>query len=57
METRGSRSQLHRFEESIANYDKALKIEPQNIDALTNKGLSLYNLGKNTEAIIYFNRC
>jgi tetratricopeptide (TPR) repeat protein len=34
----------------------ALIIEPQNTDALINKGLSLYNLGKNDEAIAHFEK-
>jgi tetratricopeptide (TPR) repeat protein len=43
---KGRSSQLHRIEEAISNYNKALIIELQNADALVNKGLSLYNLGK-----------
>jgi len=51
-----SLSQLHRFEEAISNYDRALRIDPQNTDAYINKGLPLYNLGKNAEAITYFDK-
>jgi tetratricopeptide (TPR) repeat protein len=51
-----SLSQLHRFEEAISNYDRALKVDRQNTDAFINKGLSLYNLGKNAEAITYFDK-
>jgi tetratricopeptide (TPR) repeat protein len=39
---------------SISNNDKALSINPNNGDALTNKGLSIYNLGNKTDAISYF---
>jgi tetratricopeptide (TPR) repeat protein len=39
---------------SISNNDKALSIDPNNGDALTNKGLAIYNLGNKTDAISYF---
>jgi tetratricopeptide (TPR) repeat protein len=41
---------------SISKYDKALSIEPNNRDALTKKGLSIYNLGNKTDAISYFDK-
>ena len=41
---------------SISNNDKALSINPNNGDALTNKGLSIYNLGNKTDAISYFDK-
>jgi tetratricopeptide (TPR) repeat protein len=36
--------------------DNPKLILPQNTDAYINKGLSLYNLGKNAEAITYFDK-
>jgi tetratricopeptide (TPR) repeat protein len=33
-----------------------LKVDSQNTDAYLNKALSLYNMGKNAEAIKYFDK-
>ena len=40
-----------RYEEAIKAYDEALKINPQDADAWTNKGNALSNLGRKEEAI------
>jgi len=37
-------------------YDKALAIDPNDMSALVNKGLALYNLGSNTEAIKLYDK-
>ena len=37
--------ELGRYEEAIEDFDRALAIDPNNISALSNKGLSLRNLG------------
>ena len=41
---------------SISNNDKALSINPNNGDALTNKGLSIYNLGNKTDAFLILSK-
>jgi tetratricopeptide (TPR) repeat protein len=45
---------LDQEEEAIGCYDRALQIEPDNIIALTNKAVSLYNLGKIEESFRLF---
>ena len=47
---------LGQKEEAIACYDKALKIEPNNIQIMNNKGYVLINLGKYEQAVEYFNK-
>jgi tetratricopeptide (TPR) repeat protein len=37
-------------------YDKALAIDPHNVNALNNKGAALYNLGNYTGAITYYDK-
>jgi tetratricopeptide (TPR) repeat protein len=37
-------------------FDKALAIDPKNVDALTGKGNVLSNLGNDTEAVAYFDK-
>ena len=49
-------SQLHRFDEAISNYDKALAISSNDTEALINKAYSLYNLGKKTDALSNVNK-
>ena len=41
---------------SIRCYDKALGIDPNNVEALFNKGISLDNLGKFEGAITYYDK-
>ena len=38
------------------SYDKALAIEPRNVDTLTNMGVSLVALHKYNEAIKYYDK-
>jgi tetratricopeptide (TPR) repeat protein len=45
-----------RYEEAIAYYDKALAIDPNDVDALNYKGAALYRQGKHQEAITYFDK-
>lgn len=49
-------SNLGRYNEAIASYDNALKLDPNSEISLNNKGLALYSLGKHSEAINCFNR-
>jgi tetratricopeptide (TPR) repeat protein len=43
-----------RYEEAIANFDNALKLNSQNHEAWNNRGVSLDNLGRHEEAIISY---
>ena len=45
---------LHK--EAIECYDKALAIDPNNVEALSNKGFSLFGLEKYKEAIEYYDK-
>jgi tetratricopeptide (TPR) repeat protein len=47
-------SNLHN--ESIEYYDKVLAVEPNDFEALYNKGLALTNLGKYNESIKYYDK-
>ena len=40
-----------RYEKAITAYDKALQIDPDDADALFNKGITLTKMGKNTEGM------
>jgi len=42
---------LGRFEEALGCLDKALALDPRNVNVWTNKGNSLYNLGRFEEAL------
>ena len=44
------------FEEAVAEYEKALEIEPENIDLLSNIGVAYYNLGQLDKAIDHYSR-
>jgi len=44
------------FEEAIEYFDKILEKDPQNTQALTNKGVALGNLGRSLEAISQFDQ-
>ena len=46
---------LGKYQEAIEWYDKALKIDRNNL-ALNNKGLALNNLGKYQEAIEWYDK-
>ena len=37
---------LGKYDAAIEWYDRALEIEPENVDALDNKGVALFVLGK-----------
>jgi len=41
---------------AIEYYDKALTINPKDVNAVTDKGLSLDNLGNHTGAIEYYDK-
>ena len=41
---------LGQHEQAIANYDRALTIDPYHADAWFNKGMSLQSVGRSTEA-------
>ena len=43
-------------DESIAYFDKALAVDPDNTAALNNKGLALAKLGEYDESIAYFDK-
>ncbi|MBW9221687.1 protein kinase [Methanothermococcus sp. SCGC AD-155-C09] len=45
-----------KYNEAIECYDKALKIDPNYVDAWYNKGVALKNLGKYNEAIMCYDR-
>jgi tetratricopeptide (TPR) repeat protein len=45
---------LDQNDEAVGCFDRALQIEPDNIMALTNKAVSLYNLGKIDESFKLF---
>jgi len=45
-----------KYEEAITYYDKALSIDPSNLDALFSKALALDNLGRFAEAISHYDK-
>src|SRR5574341_873832 len=45
-----------KLKDAIKYYDKALDLDPKNVKALYNKGLSLDNLGTYKEAITYYDK-
>ena len=47
---------LGKYEEAISWFDKALKVDPKNVDALYNKGVALDNLGRYEEAISWYDK-
>ena len=47
---------LGNYTEAIKYYDKILRIDPNNMDALTGLGTISYNLGNHTGSINYFNK-
>ncbi len=40
-----------RFDEALANYDRALKLHPRYVDAFLNRGATLYELGRFEESL------
>ena len=44
------------FEEGIIYFDKILESDPQNVNALQNKGVALGNLERHSEAIYHFDK-
>lgn len=46
--------QLGDYKKAISYYDQVLEINPNNLDALNNKGAALVKLGKADEAIQYY---
>jgi tetratricopeptide (TPR) repeat protein len=47
---------MKKYNEAIGCYYKVLEIEPDNVEAWTNKGTSLGNMGKYNEAIECYDR-
>ena len=47
---------LYNFEQAVSYFDKVLKIDPNHLDAMSNKGGVLLQLGKTDEAISYFDK-
>lgn len=45
-----------KYDEAIANYDKALAMEPYNTGALFNKGLCYFNLQNYKEALYWYGK-
>ena len=45
-----------KYNQSIAYFDKALTINPNDVMALNSKGLALYRLGEYNGSISYFNK-
>ena len=45
-----------KYNESIAYFDKALTINPNDVTVLANKGIALLGLGKSNESIAYFDK-
>ena len=44
------------YQEALILYDKILKIDPKNLDALTDKATTLQRIGKNSEALDYYQK-
>jgi tetratricopeptide (TPR) repeat protein len=44
------------FAEAVEEYEKALELEPDNVDVMSNLGVTYYRLGKLDEAIEVYNR-
>lgn len=49
-------SEQKNYTQAISYYDKILKIDPQNIHALNNKGNAMVKMGNAFDAIAYFNK-
>ncbi|NET60245.1 MAG: tetratricopeptide repeat protein [Symploca sp. SIO2E6] len=47
-------NELDKYQETIASYDKAIEIKPDNADAWNNRGVALNELGKYQDAIASF---
>jgi tetratricopeptide (TPR) repeat protein len=47
---------LSRYEEAIAAYDQAIRLDPNNADAYNNKGVDLYDLKRYEEAIVAYDQ-
>jgi tetratricopeptide (TPR) repeat protein len=47
---------LGKNNESITYFDKALAMDPNDVESLNGKGVALANLGKYCEAIKYFDK-
>lgn len=45
-----------KYNEAIVYYDKALTLDPRNVDVLYNKGVALGKLGNYTQAIKYYDQ-
>jgi tetratricopeptide (TPR) repeat protein len=46
----------HNTRAALANYDKAIELNPRHADAYVQKGISLQNDGQNNEALTAYNR-
>ena len=47
---------LGRDEESLVCYDKALEIDPNNVNAWNNKGDALFDLGRYEESLVCYDK-
>lgn len=45
-----------RYKEAMTYFDKVLKIDPKDVDALNGKGIVLYSLGKHKASLAYFDK-
>jgi CHAT domain-containing protein/Flp pilus assembly protein TadD len=48
--------ELGRYEEAIASYDRAIKINPDYHEAWANRGITLYSLGRDEDAIASYDQ-
>ncbi|HAA27766.1 MAG TPA: hypothetical protein DCE56_08970, partial [Cyanobacteria bacterium UBA8553] len=51
-----SQNQTNWDEEAMANYDKALAINPDDYSAWNNKGIALARVGQSEEAVASFDK-
>src|SRR5215475_11833364 len=49
-------TQQRRFDEALANYDRALALRPDDADALCNRGVTLHELQRFDEALASYDR-
>ncbi len=52
-----SLNRLNKYQEAIELYDQAIQIDPSNINAINDKGVSLLRMKRYDEAIKCFGLC